>query len=130
VRWVGKGASGVENYGVWEDSTTHKAQFKFNTSGGTTTLTGTTTLSVGRCYHIACTYDGTTAKLYVDGKLEQSASSGGPVSSDDALTFGYAGWSGVHKGLLDEIHFYAKSLSIGEIRALARTPKITYPLRS
>jgi RHS repeat-associated protein len=126
VRWVGKGASGVENYGVWEDSTTHKAQFKFNTSGGTTTLTGTTTLSVGRCYHIACTYDGTTAKLYVDGKLEQSASSGAPVSSDDALTFGYAGWSGAHKGLLDEIHLYAKTLSINEIRALARTPKITY----
>ena len=38
-----------------------------------TTITGTTTLSIGQWYHFAVTNDGTTTKIFVNGTLDGSA---------------------------------------------------------
>ena len=47
-------------------------KFLFYLHNGTTTesITGTTVVTVGTWYHVAGTYDGSQARLYVDGNLE------------------------------------------------------------
>ena len=59
---------------------THPADFWFLTGAGTHhQIFGTTHLAAGTQYHLAATYDGTTAKLYVNGSLEASASVSGSL---------------------------------------------------
>lgn len=61
--------------------------------GKLTYLKGKTPFEVGRIYHLAATYDGTTMRLYVNGKLdaESKAQSGDILYPDDA-TWTLAGY--------------------------------------
>ena len=58
----------------------HPADFWFLTGSGTHhQVFGTTHLAVGTQYYLAATYDGTTAKLYVNGVLDASISATGAL---------------------------------------------------
>jgi len=71
--------------------------------------------------NVACSYDGTTAKLYINGALVASRDL--EYESDDTDVVignrsGYATEDFQYDGLLDEIYFYRNALSQAEIEAL------------
>jgi len=119
TRLIGKGSSSLRNYMVWSYSTgTLLFQFQ-RTDGAYLNLFSTTALQVGSWYHVACTYNGSNAAIYINGVLDASlAFSGTPVTSTDPLTFAYGGWNEYHKGLLDDVRIYNRALSASEIASL------------
>jgi hypothetical protein len=101
----------------------------FKTGGGPSrlpsranNLIGSTKLLVGHTYYVAATYDGATAKLYVNGVLDGAIAAGGPLDYDGILAqwgLGIGGAlgpnaSGAHSsfnGAIDEVGIYASALS-------------------
>jgi RHS repeat-associated protein len=135
TRLVGKGTDTAQNFAVWEDAATHKLRFKFNsTASGELNLSGNKVLVVGvgssgasRWYHVVCTYDGTTARIYLNGDQDVTQTySGTPVSSAEALTMGRGPSGGVLNGMLDEVRVYNRTLSAGEVRQLSGMANVTY----
>jgi RHS repeat-associated protein len=122
VRLVGKGDSANRNYGVWEESGSGKRiLFQFQKTDGTwLSLYSTATLEVGQWYHVTCTYNGSTAVIYLNGTAAgQQAITGTPKTSSHPVTFGYAGFHTYLAGCLDEVRIYNRALSAGEVSALA-----------
>lgn len=82
-------------------------------------ITSTTTW-----YHIACTWDGTTAKLYVNGQLSSGSSASfsgtSTFNADSSLTIGTgdSGYGFMTEGLIDEVRLYNRALSKGEVEKL------------
>jgi hypothetical protein len=90
--------------------------------GGTQTTTAATGLiTASTWHHIVGTWDGSTARVYVDGELVDSLTSGsGPGSSTADLHIGAdPAFSGTRdfKGLLDEVAIWSRTLSALEIKA-------------
>jgi hypothetical protein len=75
-------------------------------------------------YHVAGTYDGRTAKVYVNGILENSVEKSGPVlpSTGGAIKIGQESAAGedpeFFNGLIDEVELYSRALSAEEIATL------------
>ncbi|MCD6499938.1 MAG: hypothetical protein J7M25_16715 [Deltaproteobacteria bacterium] len=68
-------------------------------------------------YHVAAVYDGTTAKLYVDGSEMDRATVAGIMPSQARLMIGDAGYGDLFEGALDEVRLHARALSTEEISA-------------
>jgi hypothetical protein len=78
---------------------------------------------LGRWAHIVCTWDGSTACIYVDGQLKSSASYSATLTSQPyAITIGCRKTTGgvagafFHKGPLDKVRIYNRALSGAEIQ--------------
>ncbi|PYI88128.1 MAG: hypothetical protein DME26_04120 [Verrucomicrobia bacterium] len=79
------------------------------------------TLVAGQYYHVAGTYDGSTAKLYVNGALNFSGNVSLKINYDaTALRFGYSGQTNERsfQGQLDEVSIYNRVLSATEIASI------------
>jgi hypothetical protein len=97
------------NTGVWED-----------------VVISNTVLQDDVWYHVAGTYDGRTARIYVNGILESSVEKSGLVlpSTGGAIKIGQE--SAVEdpegpeffNGLIDEVELYSRALSAGEVATL------------
>ncbi len=76
-------ASGATNrtYELLVDSTTHEAVARIVTGSGTAEVRGGS-LATGTWYHLAVTWDGTTARLYVDGAQVSTTSATGTLATD------------------------------------------------
>ena len=62
--------------------------------------------------HLTLTYDGSFAKIYVNGQLKaQTAASGSLPVNSEAVTIGGVGF----QGMMDEIHVLSRALSAGEV---------------
>lgn len=91
------------------------------TSGGLTMLDGTARIDDGRWHHLAQVGDGTSLKLYVDGKLEAEKPLRGSLCASDAPL--YVGWRGGDRlnsrcaGALDEVSIQGRALSPEEVTA-------------
>jgi beta-xylosidase len=72
-------------------------------------------------HHIAATYDGATARLYVDGQLKNSATGGGPIVylNGEKLTLGRLAFGDFYKykGALDEVELFGAALTQNQIQA-------------
>lgn len=80
-----------------------------------------TQIQAGRWRHVTVAWDGQTARLYLDGRLDGEATLPGFVDTDTApLRFG-SGPSGRRPfaGRLDEIEFYHRALTAAEIASRA-----------
>ena len=87
-------------------------------------LAGGSTLARDRWVHLASTWDGSTIRMYVDGRQVASAPlSGTAAVSGRALRFGgNTVWSEWFKGELDEIRIYDRALSAADIARDRETP--------
>ena len=98
-------------------------------SGTATVLNSTTTVAVGQWYHLAATYDGATAKLYVNGVLESTVVHGFALDhTTNPLVIGRTGQDGdpgevnfdaAFNGLIDEPTIFNRALSASEVGQLA-----------
>ena len=83
---------------------------------------GDVVLRTNRWYFIACTYDGSQMKFYIDATLRGSttkASGTIPNSGSDIWIGGNGVWGEYFSGLIDEIRIYDHALSEEEIQILA-----------
>ena len=84
-------------------------------------LRGSAYITDGRWHHMAITYTNSTASIYVDGKLDSSASKSLNTASAPLVlgngTSTYVG-SNYYNGLLDDVRIYNRSLSASEVQAL------------
>jgi len=72
-------------------------------------------------YYLACTYDGTALKFYIDGTLRNTTPMIGgtiPNSGNDVWLGGNDIWGEYFDGILDETRIYNQALSQAEIQAL------------
>ena len=102
------------------DSNPRKWMFSIN---GTFNLMPTPVI-IGEWQHIAGTYDGTTAKLYVNGQLVGSANQPNPSTPNDTITIGRQvdetyDWSLV--GIIDEVRIYTDTASPEMIKHIYET---------
>ncbi len=95
-------------------------------TGPVVTLTSSV-LTVGQWYVAALTYDGSTARLYVDGVDVANAAQTGTVTPSDPETFigGYDSgatiWDGFN-GAIVFVHWWDRALTNAEIRSLSSDP--------
>jgi len=87
---------------------------------------GSTALKVNTWYHMALTFDGSDAIIYLDGEQEAKAGKEGKITvsnsdfmigaepSGQALDNSYPAWHGI----LDEFYFYNRALTKAEISLL------------
>jgi len=88
--------------------------------GGPLEVCGSKNVVDGEWHHLALTYDGATALLYVDGVLETQVEKSYHTTSSQMLYIGSPVEDGeqYYKGLLDEISLYARALTAAEIQAI------------
>lgn len=83
----------------------------------------------GKWHHHAGVYDGTTMKIYVNGKLVKSISkTGNLILNNDPVRIGSLVWAGgpAYNGYLDDIRVYNRALSPSELVTLAKRRGIAY----
>jgi len=91
------------------------------TSGTTVSLVGSTTLSAGTVYHIVGTYDGSTARIYLNGNVDASAAASGTISYAGVGSNGLSIGGGlgttrnVINGTVDEVAIYPTALSSTQV---------------
>jgi hypothetical protein len=82
---------------------------------------GATTLSTGTIYHLVGTWDGTTAKIYVNGSLDASATASGSLSYSGIGSYGLSIGGGQNSsrntlpGTIDEVAVYPSVLTATQI---------------
>ena len=76
--------------------------------------------SLNTWHHIACTYDGTTQKLYLNGSLVASASTSQTVSVSQNLVLGKQSYSDVAylNGSIANVGIWNRALSLSEIESI------------
>jgi hypothetical protein len=88
-------------------------------------LVSKTRAALGQWYFVATTWDGATAALYVDGKLESKVTEGSCNVSNNSGPV-YIGQNPethqqMYKGDLDDLRVYQRALSAAEVRRLYQT---------
>jgi hypothetical protein len=90
---------------------------------------GTTTLTTNKWYHVAGTWDGANARVYLNGVLDCTPKAkAAPIGTDSRAVYlgGRIGSTDVTTGTVDEVRFYNRCLTAAEIAALAKAnPTIT-----
>jgi len=117
----------VHKWSGYVMETTGSSPWKFRwtlqTTVGYLTIMSTTTISPNVWYFIVGTYDGSTAKLYLNGTLEATGSHSGTISdSGNSLRLGCrsdaAPCAEPFGGLLDEVAIYSEALLSSQIQHL------------
>lgn len=97
-----------------------KVNFLLNGKKLETALRSKTALNSGEWAHVACTYDGKTAKIYINGKLDaEKELPGYDLSNVKYSTLGYTGGTPYFNGIIDSIKIsntpltdFSKSLAV------------------
>jgi chitodextrinase len=108
---------------LWVD---HLATHYFLTLGGSYSgyLDSGASPVAGQWQHIAATYDGSTARYYIDGSLVASRAVSGSVGNSDIWRIGAYGGSpwGFFDGLIDDVRIYDQARSGSQVQADMNDP--------
>jgi len=88
--------------------------FTFNTTPRAWAFVGKNLERYEWC-HIACSYDGTTLKCYLNGEETDSTPMGAITSSQTPVLIGSDGWGCDWIGAIDDVRIYNHALSVPEI---------------
>lgn len=94
-----------------------------NNASGTVFVNGATTVQAGVKYHVVLTYDGTTARIYVNGVLDATAALAFPGGFDPNTVAPYqigarnAGDGFPYDGIIDEVAVYNYALTPAQIQS-------------
>ena len=112
--WVGTSGGGPM---IWIDSQVGHYDLTLGNSSSTYLDSGRSP-SVGQWQHVAATYDGSTARFYVDGVQTASSTFTGSVGNSDNWRIGAYGATstGFFDGLIDNVRIYDRALSAAEIQ--------------
>ncbi len=92
-------------------------QFVLRINGAFEKLDAVTGLSTNRWYHIACTYDGSEMRIYINGMLDASMTVTGSIESNELFELGRNyGNDRILDGQLDEASVWTTALSQTTIR--------------
>ncbi len=120
---------------VFEVSSTGAVSMTVRLSTGTSlTLNSVSNISTNTWYHLVSTYDGTSIKLYINGTLNTSVSTGNGLSEATTRSFSIgsikyttASHSNFFNGSIDEVRAYNRVLSAAEITALYQGVGVSRP---
>ncbi|MEU4407523.1 LamG domain-containing protein [Streptosporangium sp. NPDC023963] len=92
--------------------------------GVTAQVVGSSPLSVGAWSHVAVTYDGSTARLYVNGVLSNHTPATGTLDNENGPVHigGNGVWNEYFQGAIDEVRIYNIAQTQGQIQADMNTP--------
>lgn len=116
VRVVGKGQPGPRNYGLWYNPVYNYFLFQMYSASGNVDVLLTQTIQLNQWYHMAGTYDGSVARLYLNGvQVATQSVVITPYTSSDPLTIGGADFHTLHRGLIDNVAIFNTVLSASEL---------------
>ncbi len=92
-----------------------------NDGGNANGVNSVSTVSTNTWYHITSTYDGSAARMYVNGVLEATNSNTFERPTGSSVEFGHClgAPSRYLDGILDDVRLYNRALSPSEVAALA-----------
>ncbi len=99
-------------------STTAKVRFRIRTGSTTTTLSGSTTYTIGSWMHIVGVYNGSTMTVYKDGVSDGSVAKTGTLSASAATTLIGDQTPDAEVGFIgsiDEVGVWSRALSATEV---------------
>ncbi|MER7505870.1 LamG-like jellyroll fold domain-containing protein [Nonomuraea pusilla] len=118
-------------YGLYASNGTAPSAWmlKSDNSGSHAIIDGTTALPTGTWSHVAATYDGATARLYVNGiQVAQTAASGPLLDDGGALHIaGNTRWGEYFAGAIDEVRIYNRPQTAEQIQTDMNTPIVKPP---
>ena len=126
-RLVGKGASNVRTFGVWEDAGAGQRILfqQYNGSGGSvldlwTTNNAAGTVPLNTWKHVACTIEGTAVTIYLDAVSNVTGTrTVAPGTDSQPVRLGHGEIHTYFPGQLDEVRLFNRALVLSEIQMLA-----------
>ncbi len=114
---VGSWTSSQSGAMIWVDHISGHYRLALGGTFGNYVDSGQTP-AIGRWQHVAATYDGTTARIYIDGALAASSTFTGNVGDSNTWRIGAYGSTagGFFDGLVDDVRIYSRALSPTEIQ--------------
>jgi hypothetical protein len=115
------GAASTAKYVLQQDGTNGKIWLYRDSTGvigtylGGLPLLGTTNIPVNQWVHLAVTYDGTTAKVYMNGVLENSAARTVTSEASGVIIGASKTFGNLWKGWIDDTQVFNRALSGTEI---------------
>lgn len=128
--WAFRNSTSTITFGLYDTSTTQLTG-RLNINGVQTNIVVTKPGdATTNWHHYAMTYDGTTAKLYVDGVLGGSATLGGALAQSLSLNIvdGNGGNGNAQNLRMDDLRFYNFAQTAAQIQADMATPVGDAPL--
>lgn len=105
-------------YGFNRDLPTQGIAFSISTGG----VLSTSALPLNTWTHVVGVYDGSQAKIYINGVLNNSATSSGALcDTSSALVLGFnieTGTTENFMGYLDDVRIYNRAISVDEVKRL------------
>jgi hypothetical protein len=93
-----------------------KPQFVLEVGGSTVKLDATTGLQADEWQHVAATYDGSTMRLYIDGRLDNTTSVSGTITANDVFRIGRSAGGRHFFGAMDQVRVWSTALSADQLR--------------
>jgi hypothetical protein len=128
---------GDSSWRIARNAETNGIQWRANGPTPTFRINGTANVNDGEWHHLAGTYDGATAQLFVDGKLDGALATAGAIAKNTQKVFiggNSEQTARLWKGAIDDVWVYSRALTEAEVRYLAdQTPgdgKLYVPLMS
>ena len=113
----------AHNYAI-DISTTNRVICYVGNGSTAVLLTSTSALAANTSYHLACTWNGSTIALYINGNLNASVGQSiTPAGNTSPLYIGQFGGNADRlAGIIDEVRIYNRALTMAQVQQDMNTP--------